>query len=492
VPEADGSPVCSTHYCVHWVDSGPDAPNLTDANHNSVPDWIETVSATAENVYSVENGQLGWRPPKGDGSRGGGSNLTDIYLADVGGSGIYGYSAPDPQGQGNSLFAYLVLDNDFAPNQFPSYASAVDPLDVTLAHEYNHVLQFSYDALEDTWMLESTAVWMEGKVYQPVHDYLQYLPGWVQLTQQPITSFDGNDPSSRTNVKVYGSSVWNKWLDQHYGEEIVRRAWEDSVAAGSFAPGAYDAAIRQHGGPGFSNEFDRFAAATAEWQAPNSGFPEGGLFPDVRRVGDLTVDGSPGGITLDHTAYVLVDVPVTSAPRIRLAVGVPGGTTSALALVGLSDGSLVQAEHTLPGGGHGVVTLANPGNLSRLTAVLVNSDVKHGGFSRVLGDFAFKKDNQHFYAHASTDFTAPSIKARAGSAKRVTVTFSEPVLGVSSRSFKLSGVRTRLTFTAGARKATLVPRHALRPGRYTVRLTSAITDLTFNRLGAAPWSFSVH
>src|SRR5205823_2620737 len=161
VPEAGNSPLCSAHYCVHWVASSADAPPLTDSNGNGVPDWVETVSQTAENVYSVENGALGWRTPKGDGTRGGGSNLTDIYLADVGGSGLYGYSAPDPQPDGHRLFAYLVLDNDFSKSQFPSYSTPVDPLDVTLAHEYNHVLQFGYDAEEETWMLESTAVWME-------------------------------------------------------------------------------------------------------------------------------------------------------------------------------------------------------------------------------------------------------------------------------------------------------------------------------------------
>jgi hypothetical protein len=492
VPEASNSPFCSPHFCVHWVDSSADAPDLTDANGNSIPDWVETVSATAENVYSFENGQLGWRPPKGDGALGGGSNLTDIYLSDVGGSGIYGYSAPDPQRQGNSLFAYLVLDNDFSPSQFRGYSGPVDPLDVTLAHEYNHVLQFNYDALEDTWMLESTAVWMEGKVYDPVHDYLQYLPGWVNLTQQPITSFDGNNPNSRTNVKVYGSAVWNKWLDQRYGQDIVRHAWEDSVAAASFAPGAYNAAIRQHGGVGFSNEFDRFVAATAEWQAPNSGFPEGSLYPDVERAGKLAIDGSPGTIALDHTGFVLLNVPVTSAPRIRLAVASPHGTTSALALVGRAGGNLAETVRTLPSGGRGVVTFTNPGNLERLTAVLVNSDVHHGGFSNTLGDWTFRKDNQSFYGHASTDFTPPRVTGHSASARKVTVAFSEPVLGVSTSSLKIAGAGAALKFTSGSRKATLVPRHAFSRGRHTIRLSSAITDLTFNPLGAVAVSFTVH
>jgi hypothetical protein len=496
VPEADQSPICTAHFCVHWVDSGSDAPPLADSNHNHVPDWVETVSATTEHVYDVENGDLGWRPPRSDGTEGGGpAGHTDIYLADIGGSGIYGYAAPDPQPQRHSLFAYLVLDNDFSPSQFPGYSSPVDPLDVTVAHEYNHILQFGYDSDEDTWMLESTAVWMEGKVYDPVHDYLQYLPGWTSLTELPITSFNGDNPNDRNNVKVYGSSVWNKWLDARYGQDVVRNAWEDSVKASSFAPRAYDMAIRQHGGGGFSKEFSGFAAATSEWQAANSGFPEGSLYPDVFRAGDLSVNGAPGTISLDHTTYAIVNVPVISAPRIRLAMIAPRGTSAALALVGRSGGSpggtAVGIERFLGKGGRSVVTLANPGDLSRLNAVLVNADTKHSSFSQALGDYPFKRNNQVFYAHVSTDFSAPKVKGGTASARSVTLNFSEPVLGVSAHSLKITGVRAKVKFKPGSRKATIVPRHALRSGhKYRVVLTSAISDLTLNKLHPVALSFN--
>jgi hypothetical protein len=315
-----------------------------------------------------------------------------------------------------------------------------------------------------------------------VHDYLQYLPGWVALTTQPLTTFDGNNPNNRNNVKVYGSSVWNKWLDARYGETVVRGAWEDSVQAGSFAPAAYDAAIRQHGGAGFAPEFDAFAAATAEWQAPDSGFPDGRLYPDVDRAGSLTVNGSPGTINLDHTTFELVNVPLSSASRIRLAVAAPSGTSAALALVGRTSSGRVVVLKKLAGGGHGVVTLTNPGDLTRLTAVLVNSDVKHGSFSGTLQDYRFKRDKQRFYVHPSTDFTAPRLSRRVASPNRVTVKFSEPVLGVSGRSLKLVGARAHVKFKAGSRSAMLVPARALSRGRHRLRLSAAITDLTLNRL----------
>ena len=95
----------------------------------------------------------------------------------------------------------------------------------------------------------------------------------------PITRFD-----RQQGDKVYGSAVFNRWLDDDYDESIVRRAWELSINQGSFAPGAYDKAIREYHGPGFSYELANFAASTAEWKAAGAGVHEGAKFPDVKRI----------------------------------------------------------------------------------------------------------------------------------------------------------------------------------------------------------------
>jgi hypothetical protein len=509
VPEAAASPLCSSHFCVHWVDSTADAPPLADGNGNGIPDWVETVSGVAEHVYSVENDQLGWRPPKSDGSEGGANGKTDIYLANIGGTGVYGYTAVDPEQEvpaNQSLYSYLVLDNDFSPAEFAGYASPLEPLEVTQAHEYNHVLQYTYDGFESTWMEESTAVWMESKVYPAVHDYLQYLPRWVTLSLQPVTLFI-TDPSDPASTHVYGTSVWNKWLEARHGEQTVRAAWEDSIGVkpASFAPAAYDASIRAHGGKGFSDEFDRFAAATAEWRAQGSGFPEGALYPDMKRAGSLTVNGTPGFITLDHTAFALVNVTGSTAARTKLSVKVPAGTKAGLALVGRSDGAAHVLVRALPKGGRGSVTLPAGSSFDRLTAVLVNSDPSNRGFARDLDDWEYKKDGQRFDAAVSTDFSRPRVSGRSprpgsrvGARKNVTVRFSEGVVGVTRSSFELIGpgghrVSAQLAFKQGARKATLAPPDPLKRGkRYRVRLTSAISDRGLNALRApSAWRFSV-
>jgi hypothetical protein len=197
---------------------------------------------------------------------------------------------------------------------------------------------------------------------------------------------------------------------------------------------------------------------------------------------------------MDHTTYAIVDVPPTSAPRIRLGMAAPRGTSAAVALIGRTGGqtggTLVGVERYLGNGGKGIVTLSNPGNLTRLSAVLINADTKHGGFSQALGDYRYKRDNQGFYAHASTDFTAPRVKAGTASARKVTIKFSEPVLGVSARSLKIAGVSAKVKFKQGSSKATILPRRPLKAGhRYRVVLTSAITDLTLNKLRPVTLSF---
>jgi hypothetical protein len=236
-PEATEHVVCSAHYCVHWVtgESEPDpkkrdAPtDLSDADADGVPDFVETMSNTFEQVFAVENIQMGWREPTPDGTRGGDFNKVDVYLKQLGDEGIFGYSTPDPGQTTNSQAAFLVMDNDFSHEEYPRYDNPLPPLQVTAAHEYNHVLQFGYDVLQDAWMFESTAVWMEDRVFDDVNDYVSYLPAWAKLTGLPLTRFNSTDLLDKFNVKVYGDAVWNRWLDERYGQEVIRTAWEKSL-----------------------------------------------------------------------------------------------------------------------------------------------------------------------------------------------------------------------------------------------------------------------
>jgi hypothetical protein len=77
----------------------------------------------------------------------------------------------------------------------------------------------------------------------------------------------------------------------------------------------------------------------------------------------------------------------------------------------------------------------------------------------------------------------------------VTVRFSEPVRGIGGSTVILTDstgrrVSATVSYNASTRTATLNPGPTLRSNtRYTVRLTSGITDSTGNRLATSTWSF---
>jgi len=400
VPEAPRSPSCTPHFCVHWVTEGIDAPKLADANGDGIPDYVRRVQDVAEHVYSVENEKLGWRDPKCDRHKGGGWCKTDVYLEELGGA-LFGYAAPDRNQASKShrlprrLYGYLVLDNDYAPREFPGTTQEHD-LEVTVAHEYDHILQFGYDAYQDAWFAESSAVWMEDEVYNGINDYLRYVRRWVRRYDTPLTA---------NSIKEYGSTVWNKWLVHRYGPRIVRSAWSraEHTKPGGFSISAYNSAIEAAGGSDFSRDFARFAADLPEWRT-DSVFSEGDLYPDVSRQGSLPARGRVLDRSLNHTTFQLLRVHAHGGRAIVVHATAPRGIAAGVALVGRigseRQGRVVKVLRYRRNGGSMSVRVARPGRFDRLTVVLINADTSASGFSARRLDWAYLMDSSPFRVSA--------------------------------------------------------------------------------------------
>jgi hypothetical protein len=396
VDEADESPTCDPRFCVHWVGRSKDAPKLRDSDGTSdgdgVPDFVEQVLAAADHSFNVENTGLGWTDPVGDGPRGGGTgnNKTDIYLLELNGN-YFGYSSPD-EGQGPILHkqAYLVLDNNY--REFRTRRlSSVQALQVTLAHEYNHVLQFAYDSHQDLWMFEATATWMENQVYGDIDDYLHYVPAFARNSRVPLT---GNDIQG---LKIYGAAVWNHYLAETESPDLIRDAWakSDEIDPPSLSVAAYDSALGGGANQVFrrlGTTFIRFAATSAEWRLSDA-FPDHAAQPDVRRSGKLVLDRARI-VRLDHLAYVLANIRPRLARRdLELRVRAPADTRTGLALLGrrgtATAGNVESTSTVLPIGGKGRVRL-NGDDYDRVTAVIVNGDARVGNRGR------YTRDDQRF------------------------------------------------------------------------------------------------
>lgn len=400
VPEASKSPACAGRFCVHWVGEGLDAPARADANgtadKDGVPDYVERVLAVGARVHAIENGKLGWREPRSDGRRGGRRGKTDVYLKDLGRL-LFGYVAPDegqtPRGDRlpRRLHGYLVLDNDYSGAQYPGTKPAAD-LAVTFAHEYCHILQMGYDAYQDPWMVESTAVWMEDQVYNRINDYMRYVRRWVRLYRTPLTA---------NTIREYGSVVWNEWLARRYGPEILRNVWARALFTkpGGFSVSSYDSAIRAAAGSDLSRDFARFARDVAEWRT-GVRFREGTRYPDVPRQGALPRGGRRLQRTLNHATFQLLRVPTDRGRAVVARAFAPPGVAAGLALVGRlgseRGGRVVSRLNFKRGGGRMVVRLGRPARFQRVTAVVINADTRAEGFSARRLDWNYLTDTAPF------------------------------------------------------------------------------------------------
>jgi hypothetical protein len=354
-------PLCDAHLCVHWVATTDDAPAPTDANHDGVNDWVALTKRVFDHVWQVEVGDMNYRKPLSDQAsvNNEGDGRLDVYVADLGADGLYGYcTTDDPHadpGSGYRYFdvsAYCVVDDDFARSQFTSGAYGAAALEVTAAHEFFHAVQFAYDWLDDTWLMEGSAAWMEDQVYDSVNDNRQYLR--TSALTAPRMPLDRNEPFWH-----YGAWIFWRFLSERLGRGrhdypgILRQVW--SRAAGGphdrdeYSLQATRNALEEHG-LRFAPLFATFAA----WnRAPARSYSEGRAYPAARDRASVALGGRRlatrwGRTRLDHlTSTSYGYAPARGLPRgarLRVDVALPSraaGGAAVLLVVGRQGGARV-------------------------------------------------------------------------------------------------------------------------------------------------------
>lgn len=305
---------CTKVLCVHWTSVGRNAPPLVDSNDNGIPDQVDNTKRVFSHVWQAEVTHMGFRAPLPDtpGSYNNQDPRFDVYLSDLG-AGFYGYTMPDAKLFHVRQPAYIVVDNDFSPLQFPQH-TPLQNLQVTAAHEFNHAIQYAYDATEDAWIMESTSTWVEDQVYTKINDNRQYLPAASDPRQsnysRPLVPLD------------YGQQMWwyGNWIflrsitddrADGFGPSFVVALWQHLAVVNSRDLGAFSTQGLQETLTSYGSSLPAAYARFSAWnQAPGSFYSEGRAYLAQPPARSLTPrKGRPprvGSVTLRHlTSYAV-------------------------------------------------------------------------------------------------------------------------------------------------------------------------------------------
>ena len=350
---------------------------MQDADGDGTPTWVERIRTRVEAVWAHHVDTLGYRAPARDGARGGDARF-DLYLAELGDQGVYGYCPAERAvpGQGYVYSSYCVLDNDFAEFGSPPMRT----FRVTLAHEFFHAVQYSYDAAEDGWLMEATATWMEERFADGVDDNRQYLR-FGQLGD-PSVPLD----QSSAGVASYGNWIFIEALARAYGDQAVREVWEWADAATGapdlYATRAVNRFLRDQG----SSLREFYAAFAAGNLVPGTVFEEGavGDYPTPPVTSTVLRPGRPAYSTdlrLNHlTSTTLAVRPgraLVGRWRLGLDLVLPRRAADVVVSVEYADGSRRVRHPTVERGG--VVSVRarfGAATVDRVLVTLTNSSLR--------------------------------------------------------------------------------------------------------------------
>jgi len=206
----------SQHFTIYWGDNTPATDLWADYDKDGVPDFIENTSSILEYVWKKEVDELGFNKPFYD--------HIDVHIANTGifldgeelslSENTCGYAVY------NGYEEYIVI-NDYLPTSY--FTSPMDILKITLAHEFFHLIQYTY-ALNfndlSIWLYEGTAVLMEHIVFPEIPEYIySYASALTDNPNYGLLDSGGFIP--------YASSLFFDYIVNKYSLDVIKKIWQN-------------------------------------------------------------------------------------------------------------------------------------------------------------------------------------------------------------------------------------------------------------------------
>jgi hypothetical protein len=430
-----------THFVIHYDAS------LTDEA------YVDVVADAAETAWTMYHSTLAWNVPPGDGSIGGGTNLTDCYIQQLG-SGILG--------QAHAEFPYA----GGGPNDYTGYFRVSHVIgsetlrQATVAHEYMHVVEFGYSALSTyAWWMENCAMRGEEWAFDDLNEYIPYLPPFFELPYYALDTHDGS--------YEYAQITWPMYLCERFYPESVENIWEEMrwLTQGSFWV-ASDTVLDPYGYTYESAylEFKRWCYYTSSRDDGNH-FEEGSTW-NMSLAVDRAVSTFPSGEKhprterqpqpLGTSVCILVS-PGGPANILEVTFNGPAVTLGVDFIERLDSGSCIEYSMSLDANGDGTISIPNFDVCSNVTMLTSMKRSASGA-----QDYAFWAD---------TTYDASGVaELDSGNLIRIHPNFPNPFSLTTAIAYSLdaaSNVQVRIVDATGRAVRNLYE-GPQRPGNYEV------------------------
>jgi len=359
---ADLQTQCGDTFCLHWVEEG---------EHASTTEFAATAFETIAHVAGVY-AAAGFRAPLPDEGQEG-DTRTDFYLGDLDQYGALGFCRTDADGPvvGSAWYGYCGFDNDYANSPWLDPTSL---LQITVAHEYFHAVQFAYDAEDDGWLMESTATAMEDELYDDVNDNAFFL-NYGQMGDPETLGYPLAGPSTPLDtfdLTAYGNWGFWRYLTERHADEtagvpnLVREVWEALDTTHGPNPAysltALDSVLAARG-TSTPQEYVAFAAANQHpsdvyEEAVEQFYPTAPNTLDTVQLSRQTPAASRTAV-LDHLTSATGAVrPFAGSRELKVRVDLGGtGVARAAVTVHRADGTSATSYVSLNRQGNGSVTV---------------------------------------------------------------------------------------------------------------------------------------
>ncbi|RKY97943.1 MAG: hypothetical protein DRQ13_04090, partial [Ignavibacteriae bacterium] len=217
----------SSHFIIHYTLGEPPPENYEPPDDGTTYVFAQTVSEAAEYAWNKQINELGWQTPPGDGNCGGGNDKYDIYIKF---RYFYGQTVGETQYGTYGYTSYI----EITPQIETSEGSGVyrplttNEIKVTIAHEFNHALQYRYNAVKPSyWFYENTATWMEEINYPEINEWITFFlndPDNDSPLNKPYLPIDQTGNQYEYNGALFCHTM-SKWKE----EDVIKDIWEYSA-----------------------------------------------------------------------------------------------------------------------------------------------------------------------------------------------------------------------------------------------------------------------